>query len=138
MIRQKKFTTIVLELKKKTYIVHITSFTRSNALVYLFYLVQIIGLKLIAILKLILKEYVNFADIFLFYLVALFLEHKKINNHKIKSIHNQLLYHIFICSLRFVKLKTFKIYIKINLTTDFIKPFKSIRRILFLFLKKFY
>ena len=69
-------------------------------------------------------KYVNFTDVFFLDLASKFLQQTKINNHTIKLVDSQQLSYWPIYSLEPVELETLKVYIKINLTNRFIRPFK--------------
>ena len=78
-------------------------------------------------------EYSNYSNIFLAENIAKFLEYIKINNHIIKLEKSKQLSFDLIYNLKLIKLKILKTYIKINLVNSFIKPFKSLAKILILF-----
>lgn len=84
----------------------------------------------------ILSKYTNFANIFFKNLVAKLLEYIKINNHAINLIDGHYSLYGPIYSLKLTELKILKIYIKTNLSNNFIRFFKSLIGTLMLFLKK--
>lgn len=68
----------------------------------------------------ILVIYLNFINIFLKKLALKLLKYSSINNYIIKVKIGQQLSYMLTYSLKFVKLKTFKTYIEINLANHFI------------------
>lgn len=58
------------------------------------------------------------------------------NNHTMKLINNQQLIHRFIYSLRLIKLKTLKTYIKIYLVNELIKSSNFLTKAIIFFMKK--
>ena len=62
------------------------------------------------------------------------LEYDRINNYLINLLDNKQQFYSPIYSLKLVKLKILKTYIKTNLTSSFIKLFKSFSRNLILFI----
>lgn len=60
----KKFAIIALNLKKKTYVIHIAIFVCSNKHIYLFRLAKIKGLLFADVFMTVHNKYKNFADIF--------------------------------------------------------------------------
>ena len=82
------------------------------------------------------REYADFAEIFSLKLIAESLKYTKINNHAIKLVNDwQSLYNL-IYSLGPMELEILKTYIKNNLASNFIKPFKFLTRALIFFDKK--
>ncbi len=71
------------------------------------------------------SEYTDFADVFSPKLAVELPEDTGINNHAIKLVDDRQLLYGPIYSVRPVKLETLKAYIKNNLASSFIKPFKS-------------
>ena len=70
-------------------------------------------------------KYYNFSNFFSLYSTVELLEYTKIDNHFINLLNDKQLLYGLIQSLKLVKLKILKIYIKTNLARSFIKPFKS-------------
>ena len=65
--------------------------------------------------------------------VATILQYKKMNNYIIKLKKDKQPLFRLIYSLKLIKLKTLKTYIKINLVNNFIQFFKSFSRVFILF-----
>ncbi len=82
------------------------------------------------------SEYANFADVFSPKLAAELSEHTRINNHAIELVDDRQLLYGSIYSLEPVEPETLKAYIENNLTSGFIRPFKSSARAPILFNKK--
>ena len=61
------------------------------------------------------------------------LKYIKINNHTIELEKNKQLFFYLIYSLKLIKLKILKTYIKVNQTNNFIQSSKSPVRVLILF-----
>ena len=72
----------------------------------------------------ILVEYSNYDNIFLVKNLVKLLEYTKINDYTIKLEKNKQLFFRLIYSLKLVKLKILKTYIKINLANSFIQLFQ--------------
>ena len=70
-------------------------------------------------------KYLDFANIFLEKLATILPEQTKVNKHAIKVEKGNQPFYRPIYSLDFVKLGTFKTYIKINLSNSFIRDSKS-------------
>ena len=81
-------------------------------------------------------KYADFVDIFLPKLATKLSKYTRINNHIIKLVDNQQPPYGSIYSLRPIKLKILKIYMKNNLTNRFIKLFKSLVGVFIFFDKK--
>ncbi len=81
-------------------------------------------------------EYTDFADVFSPKLVAVLLEHTRINDHAIELVNDRQSPYSPIYSLRPVELETLKAYIKNNLANGFIKTPKSSTEASILFDKK--
>ncbi len=82
------------------------------------------------------SEYADFVDVFLPKLAVELPEHTKINDYAIKLVDDWQPLYGPIYSLGPVELETLKAYIKNNLASGFIKPFKSPAEALILFDKK--
>ena len=70
-------------------------------------------------------KYSNFSNVFSSDSAAELPEHNGINDHPINLLDNKQLLYGPIYSLGSVELETLKIYIKANLASGFIRPFKS-------------
>ena len=81
-------------------------------------------------------KYLDFINFFSNKLAKNQLEYLNINKHAIKLEMNKQILYKLISSLRFIKLKTLKKYIKIFLGNSFIWFFKSIGEAFILFVKK--
>ena len=82
------------------------------------------------------SKYTNFIDVFLPKLAAKLLKYMKINNYAIEFVDDRQPLYSLIYSLRLIKLKILKTYIKNNLANSFIRPFKSSARVHIFFNKK--
>ncbi len=82
------------------------------------------------------SEYADFADVFSSKLAAELPEHTGINDHAIELVDDQQPLYCPIYSLGSIELETLKAYIKNNLASGFIRPFKSPARVPILFDKK--
>ena len=98
--------------------------------------VQIAYLRANKALTKVLSKYADFADVFSLKLIIKLSKHMKINDHAIELIDNWQPLYGLIYSLRPIKLKILKIYIKFNLANDFIKPYKFFTRTPIFFNKK--
>ncbi len=66
------------------------------------------------------SEYLDYANVFLFYFKIALPENIGINEHDIELVKNKQPFYEPIYSLKLVELKTLKTYIKIYLKTEFI------------------
>ena len=82
------------------------------------------------------NKYADFADLFLPKLAAKFSKHMRIKIYAIELLDDQQPPYNSIYSLQLMELKIWKVYIKNSLTNSFIKPFKSLARVLIFFNKK--
>ena len=73
-------------------------------------------------------EYSNYSNVFSVENKLEFPEHIQINDYMIELEKSKQLFFEFIYTLRQVKLKTLKTYIKINLTNSLIQFFKSLTK----------
>lgn len=69
------------------------------------------------------SKYIDFADILLLKLAIKLSKYININRYTIKLVDDQQSLYCLIYSLRLVKLEILKVYIKINLSNKFIRPF---------------
>ena len=131
LVGKKKFAAVTLDLKYKTYVVHVNSVSfdtlRNSSLfdVDFFRRLQIFGLIAEEAPTKISDKCLNFADIFSPDLAFKLFEYLGINNHAIKLIDGQQLLYGSIYSLGPVELETLKAYIETNLANWFIRPSKS-------------
>lgn len=112
MISQKKFAAAALDLTKKVFIVYITYLDRM-ILIYLACKAKIALLIVNNII--ILAKYLDIIDFFLKKLAIKLFNYLAINKHSINLMLDKQLSYSPNYSLRLVKLKIFKIYIKNNL-----------------------
>ena len=139
---KKEFATAVLNLKYKTYVVHVKSVSSiiSHSFfpldIHLFRRSQMAGLIVKKALTKISDEYVDFADVFSPDLVSELPKHTQNNDYTIQLVNGQKPFYKSIYSLELVKLETLKAHIKTNLANGFIKPSKSPTEIPFLFNRK--
>ena len=84
----------------------------------------------------ILAKYFYYSIIFLVEYIAKFLENTKINEYTMKLEKSKQLFFESIYNLKLVELEILKIFIKINLVNNFIRPSKSLIGALILFNKK--
>lgn len=82
------------------------------------------------------SKYANVIDIFYLEFVAKFPKYIQINNHLINLVDGQQPSHKPIYSLKSVKLKILKMYIKIKLINNFIQTFKLLVRASIFFVLK--
>lgn len=116
----------------KTFIIYVI-FLSFN-LINLFKKAQI---SLLLIKKItILSKYLDFFNIFLKEKTLKLLKLIKLNYHVIKLKKNKQLLYSVIYSLKLIKLKSFKIYIKINLANGFIQPLKLLKDTFIFFIEK--
>ena len=97
---------------------------------------QIVALKQNKAPTKVLLKYSNFADVFSKEKVLVLLEQTNLNKHTIKLKNDKQLLYRPIYRLGLVKLKILKMYIKIHLKPEFIRPSKSSIGISILFNKK--
>lgn len=119
LIEKKKFAAIVFNLNDETFVVYWAFF--ANFDIYLFHKAQIVFGILDKASIVVLAKYNDFTDVFFPNLVAKLLKHTKTNNHSIKLVKNQQLPYGLIYSQKPVKLETLKMYIEINLASNFIR-----------------
>lgn len=119
IINKKNFILIVLNLKNKIFIIYIISV---KILVYSSWKTLIADLKIEKVIVSI--EYLNFAKLFFSNFVAKLLEQFETNNHFINLENDKQLFYKPIYSLRLIEIEILKIYIKINLASNFIKLLK--------------
>ena len=130
-------TIVALDPKYKTYVIYVVALNINlNNKVYPSKKTQIAHLKVNKAFTKVSGEYTNFADVFLPKLAIKLFEYIEINNHNIELVDDQQPFYGPIYSLNLVELEILKIYIKNNLSHDFIRPYKSSVEILILFNKK--
>lgn len=86
------FEVVILNLKDKTFIVYVISFTSfniHNSNIHHFYKAQIISLKVNKTFTAIFSKYVNFVDIFSLDLIVKFSKYIKINDYTINLIDDK-------------------------------------------------
>lgn len=120
IINKKEFTSVVLDLEDKSFVIYIVSV---KELVYPSQKTLIAGLEVEKVT--VPMEYLNFTNVFSFNFTAKLSEHSKINNHLINLKQGKQSLYRPIYSLKPMKLKTLKIYIKTNLASNFIRLSKS-------------
>ena len=144
LIEKKKFAAAALDPKHKIFVVYVASFSSAVSLssaislssamslsftpfntVYLSCGPQIASLIAGRAPTKIPDKYVNFADVFSPDLASVLSKNTKINGYAIKLVDSQQLPYKPIYSLNLVELEPLKAYIIINLTNEFIRPFKS-------------
>ena len=131
------FTTVLLNLKYKTFIIQIATLSADlGDKLHPLKKAQITHLKADEALIEVFSKYIDFADIFLSRLAIELLEYTRINNHAIELIDDWQLFYGFIYSFGLLELEILKIYIENNLANNFIWPFKSSARALIFFDKK--
>lgn len=135
MICQKKILTIILDLNKKAFTVHIAFLDLSLKIsIYPAKRQQI--LLLLSEKVIILIKYTDFVNIFSKIFIIQFFKCFAINKYQIDLELGKPLYYGLIYSLGTIELKIFKTYIKINLINYFIWPLKSLERRFILFIQK--
>lgn len=134
----KKFLVIALNSDNEICITHIAFFASFNLSleIYLFYKSYIASLTSDEVFISVFSKYADFANGFYKNLEAKFLEHTKINNYVINLIEDQQSFYWPVYNLWQVEFKTVKTYIKINLSSRFIKVFNSPIYTFILFVKK--
>ena len=128
-MEKKKFRAIMLDPEYETFIIHVTSLNSIvplsciplNVDVYHSCKPQIAGLIAKEVFRKIFSKYINFADVFMPDLAFKLSKHTGINNHAIKLVNSEQLFHGPIYSLGPVELEILKAYIKTNLANRFIK-----------------
>lgn len=104
--------------------------------VYPIYRAQIVFLTVDKTFISVLFYFANFVNVFSNHLIVILLEHTRINYYTNNLIYCQQLFYKPIDSLKPVKLETLKIYIKINLANNFIRPAKFSNNISIFFVNK--
>ncbi len=126
LIGKKEFIATALDLEYETFVVHIATLSiDSGDKVHPSKRAQIAHLKADKAPFAVPGKYADFADVFSFKLATKFPEHTEINDHIIELIDNWQPPYVPIYSLRPTELETLKVYIKNNLVSSFIRPFKS-------------
>ena len=124
IIDKKKFTVEALNEDNKIFVIYIAALVELiTMLIYSFHQAQIALLT--SEETRISAEYSNFSNVFFSDSAAELPEYTGINNHLINVLDNKQPSYSSIYSLKPVELKMLKIYIKANLTSNFIRPSKS-------------
>lgn len=119
----------------KAFIAHIGSLAAEITI----YLARKVELFFLLVKKIIISaKYLDFANIFPKKLPQMLCKQSRANKHIIKLKMCKTLPHKLIYSLELVEFKIFKIYIKINLTNNFINMSKSPSIVLILIIQKSY
>lgn len=135
-IRKKKFTTIILNLDDKAFVVHVVSIISLDRNVHPFYQAQMAPINTDKNSITILSEYTNFITVFSLGLVADLQDHTKINNYAIELIDGNHQLSNLIENLEPVELEILKAYRKINLANGFMRLSKFPVGILIFFILK--
>ncbi len=126
LIEKKEFALTALDREHEVFVVHVAAISINlGDDMHLSRRAQIAHLKADEALAKVPNKYAHFADVFLPKLAAKFPEHTRINNHAIELVDDRQPPYGPIYSLGPVELKTLKAYIKNNLASGFIRPFKS-------------
>ena len=121
IISKKKFVKIAINNNIEVYLVYITSFSlKLKIIIYLVKKVKIAYLSIQKIFKCILIIYLNFVYTFLKKLAIKLLKYISINKLITNIKIDKQLFYRLIYSFEFIKLETFKIYIKTNLINSLI------------------
>ena len=122
IIGKKKFIVAILDIDNKIFVIYVAALAKPTImLIYIFYEVQVALLTSIEISA----KYFNFLNIFSSNSAAKLPEYIGINNYSINLLEDKQLVYDLIYSLKLVELNMLKTYIKANLTSGFIKSFKS-------------
>ena len=127
---KKKFIVVAFDLKRETFIVHITSLSATSLSSSLLDVhpscrLQIVGLIIKETSRKVLKKYVDFADVFSPDLASKLPKHTETINYAIELVDDLQPPYGPIYSLEPVKLETLKAFIKTNLANKFIRLSKS-------------
>ena len=129
LIDKKKFAKAALDKKSKTFVIHVAALKAllgsREMTIHLTRVAQIAALKQDEAPTKVPSEYADYADIFSFDVAIELPENNNINKHAIELEVGKQPPYGPIYSLRLVKLKTIKTYIKTHLKTGFIQPSKS-------------
>ena len=137
LIRKKKFAVVALNPEHKVFIVHIAVLSVDlGDKVYLLKKAQIVYLKADKASTKVLSKYANFVDVFSPKLAVKLSKYTRIRDYAIKLVDNQQPSYSSIYSLRPIELETLKIYIENHLASGFIRPSKSLARVLIFLNKK--
>ena len=123
----------MLDIDRKTFVVHIAIKEQKKMLVHLERQAQLGVLLFDKASTEILAEYSNYSNVFSAENAAELLENTRMNKHTIKLEEGKQLSFGLIYSLGLVELETLKTYIETNLANDFIRPSKSLAGALILF-----
>lgn len=135
LINYKKFAAAVLDSKKEAFVIHVV-LLEIQKIVHLSYRAQIASFITNKRPVEVLKEYVEYIDVFFKETATELQEHTGINNHYIDLEKSKQPSYGLIYSLGLVELEILKAYIKHNLKIDFIRPSKSPSGAVILFIKK--
>ncbi len=126
LIGKKEFAAAALVPEHEAFVVHVAALSvDSGDEMHPSKRAQIAHLKVGEAPTEVLSEYADFADVFSPKLAAKLSEHTGINVHVIELVDDWQPLYGPIYSLRLVELETLKAYIKNNLASGFIRPFKS-------------
>ncbi len=126
LIGKKEFTAAALDPEYEAFIVHVAALSIDlGDEMHPSKRVQIAHLKADEAPTKVPSKYADFADVFSPKLTAELPEHTEINNHAIESVDDQKPLYGPIYNLGPMELETLKAYIKNNLASGFIRPFKS-------------
>lgn len=120
LVEKKEIVAATLDLNDEIFIIHVASLVSSD--VHSSYQTQIAFLKANEAPTAVSTKYADIVNIFSPNLIAEFWEYIEINNHVIDIINGKQTLYRLIYSLELMELKILKIYIKINLANNFIKP----------------
>ena len=135
IIDKREFAVAALNADNETFLVYVTALVEiTTMLIYSFYQAQVAALT--SEKTRIPTKYSDFSNVFSSNPVAELPEYTGINNHSINLLNDRKLLYGPIYSLRLLELETLKTYIKTNLDSGFIRPFKSHANILILFIRK--
>ena len=135
--REKKVAITALDLKYKTFVVHVAALSvNPGDEMHPLKRAQIVHLKADEVLTKVSSKYADFVDVISPKLATQLSEYMRINDYAIKLVDDWQLPYSLIYNLGPVKLKTLKTYIENNLVNSFIRPFKFFAEALILFDKK--
>ncbi len=137
LIGKKELAVAAFDPEHEALVVHVVALSvDSDDEVYLLRKAEIAHLKADVTSIEVPSEYVNFADVFSPKLAVELSEHIGINDHTIELVDDRQPPYSTIYNLKAVELETLKAYIKNNMFSGFIRPFKSPAGAPILFYKK--